>query len=148
MMSKKGVESFPFFLFLSLLVAAFVIVIGFSQLHILDDVSGKKKLTDSYNTLISQMENLRTSSDEGSFTHIRITIPKGVNLSFNATDDTIKIVGDGLNLTNHPHFNIIAITDKYGQPKKSLTLQKGEYILVIYYGNQTKKPEPYELFFK
>ncbi len=147
-LSKKGVEAFPFFLFLTLLIAAFVIVIGFYQVQTFSEFSSKKELTDSYNTMINTMENLRATADQGSFTRVKLKIPAGYNITISAENDTIFIEGPNLELNNTPGFDIIAITDKLNVlHKDKFTLEKGEYELVIYYGNISQETEPLEIFF-
>lgn len=146
-LSKKGVESFPFFLFLTLLIAASVIAIGFYQINVFSEFSSKRKLTNNYNNLISSMENLRATSDQGSFTKTQLYVPKNYNLTISSNDNTIKIFGPGIELNNSPKFNILNITDKYGYIKSNITLQEGEYTLVVYYGAQNNETEPFEVFF-
>jgi hypothetical protein len=146
-LSKKGVESFPFFLFLTLLVAAFVITVGFYQVRTFSEFSSKKELTDSYNDMINSMENLRATADQGSFTRVRLTIPKDYNLTISADEDTITILGPNLDLNNTPGFNILNTTNKYSFIENILTLKKGEYDIVIYYGAQSNETEPFEIFF-
>lgn len=146
-LSKKGVESFPFFLFLTLLVAAFVITVGFYQVHTFSEFSSKKELTDSYNNLISSMESLRTTADQGSFTRVKLTIPKNYNLTISAEDNTIRILGPNLDLNNTPGFNLLGITNKYSVIENNLTLKKGEYEIIVYYGAHNNETEPFEIFF-
>lgn len=147
MISKKGIESFPFFLFLTLLVAAFVITVGFYQVHTFSEFSSKKELTDSYNNLISSMENLRATADQGSFTRVKLTIPANYNLTILTDDNTIRILGPSLDLNNTPGFNILNTTNKYGHIENNITLKKGEYEIVAYYGMCNNETEPFEIFF-
>ena len=147
MMSKKGVESFPFFLFLTLLIAAFVITIGFYQIQTFSEFSSKKDLTNSYNNMINTMENMRSTSDEGSFTRIELKIPSNYNITISSINDTIELKGPNLNLNNTLEFDILNLTDKYGNLKQKLTLKEGVYQIVIYYGNSTQETKPFEIFF-
>ena len=136
--SKKGVESFPFFLFLSLLIVAVVLSIGFYQIRAFSEFSAKRDITDSYNNIVSAMENLRSTADYGSFTRIRLKIGAGYNITI-SEDDTIFIKGPDMNLNNSPGFNILGITDRYKNLQNEYTFEKGEYELVVYYGDCTEK---------
>ncbi|MCD6575887.1 MAG: hypothetical protein J7K73_01870 [Nanoarchaeota archaeon] len=147
MMSKKGVESFPFFLFLSLLVAAIVITIGFYQVSAFSEFSSKREIMQSYERIINTMKNLRETTDIGSFARVHITIPKRYKLTFYAENDTISISGPGINLSNQPDIDIINVTDAFGEIKANYTLQPGDYNLVIYYG-YPQETKPLEVFFK
>ncbi len=148
MMSKKGVESFPFFLFLSLLIAAFVLTIGFYQVDAFSEFSHRREFTNSYTNMINTIKNMRATSDEGSFTRVHLKVPQGYNITFLSGDDRALIHGPNLNLNNSLGFNIVNLTDKYGNFKENLTLKSGEYQIVIYYGNPTGENEPLEIFFK
>ena len=145
-LSKKGAESFPFFLFLTLLVAAFVIVIGFYQINSFSKFSAKKDLTDTYNDLTNAMETLRSTTDQGSFTRVVLKIPAKHNMTISA-DNTIRIIGPNLDLNNTPGFNIIGITDKQSEVHDEYTFEKGAYEIVVYYGNVSLQKEPLEIFF-
>jgi len=146
-MSKKGVESFPFFLFLTLLIAAFVITIGFYQIQTFSEFSSKRDLTNSYNNMINTMKNMRLTSDEGTFTRIELKIPSNYNITLSAINDTIELKGPNLNLNNSLELDILNLTDKYRNPKEKLTLKEGTYQIVIYYGNTTQETKPFEIFF-
>ena len=146
-LSKKGVESFPFFLFLTLLVAAFVITVGFYQVRMFSEFSSKKKLTDNYNNLINAMKNLRATADQGSFTRVKLTVPPNYNLTISVDNDTVRILGPNLDLNNAPGFDIQNLTNRYGIIKSNLTLKKGEYTIVVYYGESNHETEPFEIFF-
>ena len=86
--SKKGVESFPFFLFLVLFITAFVITISFYQIEMFSSFTNQKTMSDDYRRLINTMETLRATSDKGSFRSIQLEIPTGYNLTFSAKNDT------------------------------------------------------------
>lgn len=149
--NKKGVESFPFFLFLTLLIASIVLVVSFYQINTLKSFSDDRTLTDNYQNLINTMETLRATSDQGSFTKIKFEVPNNYNITFSVENDTISI-GGKKDLTNsfEDKFDIVNMTDKYGKPVEEgekLTLNHGKYELVIYYGKSTSDPEPFEIFF-
>lgn len=145
--SKKGIESFPFFLFLTLFIAAFVITVSFYQIQTLSSFTSQKDLSDTYNGLINTMETLRSTSDEGSFTSVSLDIPAGYTLEFLAGNDTISIK-NGQDLENKIDFHILNLTDKTGKIVRNLNLTSGKYEIVVYYGEQTNQTEPYEIFFK
>jgi hypothetical protein len=147
--SKKGVESFPFFLFLTLTIAAFVLMLGFYQLGVFTGFSNDRTLTDNYQNLINAMDTLRSTSDYGSFTRIKFEIPSNYNITFSNETNTIKIAGK-INLNNTLDFTLLCITNATKKcADKSITLNPGKYELVVYYGNVTpdKDKEPYEIFF-
>jgi len=148
--SKKGVESFPFFLFLSLMIAAFVLIMGFYQLNVFTGFSNDRAFTDNYKNLINAMETLRSTSDYGSFTRINFEVPGSYNLTFSAESDTIIIAGKK-NLNNSLEFDLLGMTDRTadrtGVVKSELTLKPGKYELVVYYGNITSEKEKNEIFF-
>ncbi|MCD6547524.1 MAG: hypothetical protein J7K22_03160 [Nanoarchaeota archaeon] len=147
-MNKKGVESFPFFLFLSLLIAAFVITIGFNQLKSINEFSEKKDILEGYKNMINSMNNLRATSDFGSFTRVKLKIPEGYKISIFPQNNTIEITTPSKTLTNNVEFNIIAVTDgNKAIHYDSYTFNPGEYEIVIYYGNITQAKE-YEIFFE
>lgn len=144
--SKKGVESFPFFLFLTLMIVSFVLVLGFYQLNVFTGFSDDRTLTDNYQNLINSMETLRATSDYSSFTRIKFEVPAHYNLTFSAENDTITIAGKK-NLVNSLEFNLLNMTNGTGSMESELTLRPGNYEIVVYYGNFTSNTEPYEIFF-
>jgi hypothetical protein len=144
--SKKGIESFPFFLFLTLFIAAFVITVSFYQIQALSSFSSQKSLSDTYTGLINTMETLRATSDKGSFTSVKLEVPSGYTLNISAADNTITIK-NGKELVNRIGFNILNITDKNGDLMQNLVLDSGKYEIVVYYGETTNQTEPYEIFF-
>ena len=142
-LNKKGVESFPFFLFLTLLIASFVLTIGFYQVETFSKFSSQQEIADSYNALKNAMENLRDAAAEDSFTRIKFKVPPGYKVTFNVEDDIIKVEGpEGLSLENNPGFDITYLTfDK--------ELKPGTYELVVYYGGHTNEnDQPYAIYFK
>jgi hypothetical protein len=144
--SKKGIESFPFFLFLTLFIAAFVISVSFYQIQTLSSFSSQKSLSDTYTGLINTMETLRATSDKGSFTSVKLDVPAGYTLNISAANDTITIK-NGKELVNSIGFNILNITDRNGDLMQNLVLDSGKYEIVVYYGETTNQTEPYEIFF-
>jgi len=137
--NKKGVESFPFFLFLTVLIAAVVLTISFYQLQTFSEFSSKKEMADGYNELVNTMENLRATSDPGSFKKVNLKIPGNYNIEINSTNDTITIKGEGDEIVNELDFDIIYTT----VPK----LEPGSYNIEVFYGNFTGTPEPYTIYF-
>ena len=133
--SKKGIESFPFFLFLTIFIAAFVITIGFYQIQTFSEFSSQRELTNSYKEMRSSMENLRTTADQGSFARVTLTVPANHNITFSSKDDTIRIQGPNLNLNNVPDFNITNIKNEWGDSQEELMLKDGVYEITLYYGN-------------
>lgn len=145
--SKKGVESFPFFLFLTLLIAAFVVTIGFYQVRIFSDFSSKREITSSYNDLTSAMENLRSTADYGSFTRVTLKIGNGYTMTI-SENDTILVNGPDFSLNNTPGFDIIGVTDKYKNLKAEYAFERGEYEVIVYYGNYSQEnKEPLQIYF-
>ncbi|MDD5182156.1 MAG: hypothetical protein PHC66_03230 [Candidatus Nanoarchaeia archaeon] len=128
------------------MIAAFVLAISFYQLGIFTGFSNDRTLTDNYKNLISAMETLRSTSDYGSFTRIKFEVPAHYNMTFSADNNTITIAGK-LHLENELKFDLLNVTDKKGAVDTELTLNPGNYELVIYYGNTTPSTEPYEIFF-
>jgi len=144
--SKKGIESFPFFLFLTLMIVAFVLMLSFYELGVFTSFSNDRNMNDNYQNLVNAMETLSSTSDYGSFTRINFEIPSSYSITFSNETDTIKIAGK-INLNNTPGFNLLGMTDYKGDIKSKLTLKPGNYELVVYYGNITSDKEPYEIFF-
>jgi len=136
--SKKGVESFPFFLFLTLLIAAFVIVIGFYQIQVFSTFSNQKQLSDDYNQMMNAMETLRSTADIGSYKRVNMRIPAGGKLVI-YTNDTIIINTGTQQIENKVGFDILYTTVN--------ELTAGNYELVVYYGNYTGEPERYAIYF-
>jgi hypothetical protein len=129
------------------MIAAFVLMMGFYQFGVLQGFSDDRTMTDNYQNMINAMETLRATSDYGSFTRITFEVPAHYNLTFSNETDTMIIAGK-INLNNTPGFDLLGMTDITKDVKKELTLKPGTYQLVIYYGNITKNPEAYEIFFK
>jgi hypothetical protein len=145
--SKKGIESFPFFLFLMLFIAAFVITISFYQIQIFSSFSSHKDLSDTYTRMINAMETLQSTSDKGSFTSVVLDVPSGYNITISAANNTITINGGGTELINAVKFDIINVTNSKGEVTDKLYLESGNYQIVVYYGEPGNKTEPYEIFF-
>ena len=133
--SKKGIESFPFFLFLTVFIAAFVLTIGFHQINLFSNFSSQRELTNSYKEMRNSMENLRATTDQGSFTRVNLNIPSNHNITFSTKEDTIRIHGPNFDLNNTPGFNITNIIDENGNSQNNLTLKDGIYEITLYYGN-------------
>lgn len=141
-MNKKAVESFPFFLFLSVLVASFVLTIGFYQVRTFSEFSSQNEITNSYSTLKNAMENLQGTSDHGSFTKIVFKVPSGYTVTFSEENDTITISGGNQELKNNPSFNITHLTFND-------SLSEGSHELVVYYGVHTENNDkPYAIYFE
>lgn len=141
-MNKKGVESFPFFLFLSVLIAAFVLSISFYLLQNLSDAKAQTEIGDSYNSLKSAMTTLRDTGAQGSFTRIAFKVPAAYSVTFNTGNSTIHIKGTNLDLDNQPGFNLTYL-------RFDNKLNSGNYELVVYYGTHTQaNDQPYALYFE
>ena len=145
--NKKGVESFPFFLFLTVLIAAFVIAIGFYQIQTFSDFTAKKELTESYQSIIKAMEDLRSTTDQGSFTRINLKIPLNSEITI-STNNTITIHFDNQTIKNDlsNEFNItnIYIFDL----EDEVELKAGDYEIVIYHGKYAPgNEEAYTIYF-
>jgi hypothetical protein len=138
LLAKKGIESFPFFLFLTILIAAVVLTISFYQIQAFSEFSSKKELSEGYNDMLQAMQNLRATSDYGSFTRIVMKVPSGYSLQI-FTNDTVIIEGPGQTIVNELEFDIVHTTiDK---------LEPGTYEIEVFYGNLTGTPEPYTIYF-
>lgn len=134
-------ESFPFFLFLSLIIASFVIAVSFDQIKAFSAFTAQKELIDSYNKITQTIKILKENSDVGSFKKIKIKIPQGYKLDFDVNNDEITIIGEK-NITNKLNVNLTDIT--FDNP-----LNSGTYELVIYYGELNKNTErPFAIYFK
>jgi hypothetical protein len=144
-MNKKGVESFPFFLILTVLVGAFILIIGFYQVQTLGEFSAKKNAADSYSRLTNAMEDLKSTSDQGSFTRVSVKMPSGYSIIFanNGIDnDTITLKTKEEAITNTVEFDITATTFNG-------TLEDGNYEIVVYYGALTNESyQSYAIYFK
>lgn len=146
-MNRKGVESFPFFLFLTILIAVVILTISFYQLQLFSDFSGKKQMADGYQQIVSAMNNLRSTADKGSFTRVNLKIPNNGNITISPTANTMTIVISGQTIVNTPDVNLTNVTDGAKNIVSSLTLSNGDYEVVVYYGEPTSQVEPYEIFF-
>lgn len=139
MTNKKGVEAFPFFLFLTILVAAVVLTLGFYQIQSFSEFSSKKEIADSYKSLIDSMEKLRLTADKGSFTRVSLKVPSGYKIFIWPENNTIIIEDGGNKIVNNLDFDILYST----VPNP---LEAGTYNIEVYYGNVTN-PEPYTIYF-
>ncbi len=148
--SKKGVESFPFLLFLTIFIAAFVITIGFYQIRNFSEFSNHNEFVNSYKEMESTMKNLRTTTDYGSFSRVNFKVPQGHNVTFSSENNTIAVSGSKFNLNNSIEFDILNITDRYKSEVTTLTLEEGNYDLILHYGvhnDNGNSPEPYQIYF-
>lgn len=148
--SKKGIESFPFLLFLTIFIAAFVITIGFYQIQNFSEFSSHNEFVNSYKEMESTMKNLRTTTDQGSFSRVNFKVPSEHNVTFSSENNTITISGTRFNLNNSLEFDILKIIDRDKNEEPILTLEEGNYELILHYGAQNDNgnpPEPYQIYF-
>lgn len=144
-MNKKGIESFPFFLFLTVLIAAFILVLGSYLVQNATELFSKKEAADSYEKLMNAAEDLKATADTGSFTRVQIKIPPGYALEFannGEKNDTISLKHGEEIVTNTATFDITNLTFEN-------VLESGTYEIVVYYGalrNETY--QPYAMYFK
>ena len=121
-MYMKGVEGFPFYIFLMILVSALFIGIAFQQLKSYEEMKRMYKAKESYLTILDTVEELKFEAN-GSFRIVKVEIPMGYYIIFNGT----KLTLDGpINTTND--LNVTLRTNFGG------VLRQGKYELIIYRG--------------
>ena len=124
---KKGIESFPFRIYLLILIVIIILPILLYQISTFIDLSSKKQVFDQINTMINKMNELRATSDEGGFSRTFLKIPQNSSLLIdNITNKiTLKYGSETYNFTTNLKFI------------NSLYFKTGEYEIVLYYGNKT-----------
>lgn len=133
-MNKKGLESIPFVLLISVLIIMFVIVLFAEQLVIFSSFKEKNDFYNNINTMVDTMKSLRSTSDFGSFQLVELNIPSGYFLVVsnkeiniyknNKQEKKVSFVGEGIKITGIKGF----------ENTTKLKLNKGNHKIQLYYG--------------
>lgn len=133
-MNKKGLESIPFVLLISVFIIMFAVFLFSNQLIVFFNFKEKNDFYNGIKDLVDTAKTLRSTSDFGSFQMVEITIPSGYYILIskegisaytnNQQEKNISFIGEGINITGI----------KGLETANNLKLEKGNYKIQLYYG--------------
>ena len=119
---------------------AIILVVSFSALFVFLNFNSNKHFSDDVNSVISSMQTLKRTSDEGSFLQVKLQIPEKSNITFD-------------NATNNITYYLYGKKFEAKVPGKLAWFSNyshGSYKLEIYYGvpEKTQDEAPYLIPFR
>ena len=124
-------EGIPFRLAISLVMMAMILGIVFYEISVYTSFNTQKNFADDIIEVTNAMRTLVSVSDYGSFTRVKVVIPKGSNLSFSNTTNNITAFALGSIHTYKSPGNLLW----------NRTYGPGTYELELYYGTPPFGPE-------
>ena len=133
-------EGVPFRLALSLFLMAIILVVSFSALFVFLNFNSNKHFSDDVNSVISSMQTLKRTSDEGSFLQVKLQIPEKSNITFDNATNNITYYLYGKKFVAHAPGNLLWFSN----------YSTGNYELELYYGTPVKTQDeaPFLIPFK
>ena len=133
-------EGVPFRLAMSLFLMAIILVVSFSALFVFLNFNSNKAFSDDVNSVISSMQTLKRTSDEGSFLQVKLQIPEKSNITFDNTTSNITYYLYGEKFVVHASGSLLWFSN----------YSTGSYELELYYGTpeKTQDEAPFLIPFK
>ncbi|MCW1296319.1 MAG: hypothetical protein OH319_01420 [Candidatus Parvarchaeota archaeon] len=134
---KRGIESFPFRIYLLILITLLILPILVYQISEFFNLNSKRQIIDDIQVMMNRMNELRATSDQGGFSRVILRVPINSSLIIDNLTNEIR-----LNYNNE-----IYVFTPNVQFKNYLFLGTGRYEIVIYYSNTTMNGDNYTVAF-